>query len=790
MRRAPSSLLPALLVGLALLLSGAVVAPASASGTVEGVDLCSTDVVSDPAGVLDVARVQRAARPLERAGFTVKVLATRRVPGTGGLDAAVADLRATCDEWGWRRGGGRSLLVLAVATRDERVGAYFDGAATSTFDRSYEAVVDDMAGRFTAGAWTAGMVGALEAFDRRWSRAGASTGSGSGAGSGSGSGVSGGGVGARDVRGTSDGAGPAGTPWGLLAAVVLVVLVVGLWGGLALLRRRRQRAAARRDLTTALDGLAAAWLAVEEGSELEHARVAALPAVDDVALTAVRAGHAEAERLGEAGERTWLDVGERLTSARVARLGTDEARAETATVLGATEQLVAARAGFERVGLLIDGYEAAGAAVPGRCGALRDAAADLDRLVSRRRGEGYFCSTSLDAGERARAGAEEAERTSAERRHGDSAALLDVAEARVAEHTALVEDLPAFRDRVLADLGGVRDRLPELDRRLATADAVLADLAGTYEEGCHADVREALGAARTLRAGLDARLTAAEQAAGMDTQQFAQAREAVDGAAADVEVVVERSDLPAQRRERLASLAAQLPGRAEQVGLAATRLESDVARHAEAVGYLSPVPQVSPLLARARALTAALALPRPALLEVEAETVALGGEIEGLRARVDTVVAEHAAAQQALAAARAAVERAGRETVGADVGPGSRQAAALAAQQLADVHRLASLAAIADGAARVRRDADAAASRARSERDAARRRRASASSASFLGGSGRGRSGGSGLGGGGRSRGFGGGGSRGFGGGGGSRGFGGGGGSRGFGGGGGGRRGR
>ncbi|TIC80712.1 TPM domain-containing protein [Nocardioides sp. GY 10127] len=709
----------------------------------DGSGLCTRAVVSDPADVLADAKVEQAAKALESDDVTVKVIAVEQSPG-GSLEDAVADLRAECDDWGWTRGGGRSLLLLAVATEDEEFRYHYDGAAISAFDTAAGTAKRQMRSHFAAGRWTAGMVAGLEAFDDAWPRerssssgAGSANGSANGTGNASGYGT---GTGRTDAL---DGSEESGNP-GVGLAVVLGVVALAGGGYLAVVgvRRRRSRREARARLTTALDGLAEAWLALEEGSELVAARVAALPGTRDVLLDEVRATDAEAARLREAGERTWLDVSDRLSPRAVARLDVAAAAAEQRTVEEARAGLVEAGARQDEVAALLDAFDTAAATVPGRCATLEEAAGDLERAVRARQDEGFRCTESVAEPQRARASAGEARELAGARRHGDASALLDSAEQRLATHADAVEGLPRRRDAILADAALLRASLGALDGDLTQAAAVLDELARAYEPGCHDDVRSELEVARGLRAGLGARLDACEHQASMEVQAFDQAQGTLDEARADAGRAEQAAKAPEERRARLAGLSRDLPGRVREVLAGAEALRADVAGHVDAVAYLRPTPAVGPLLDDARRLESDLAAARPPLLAVEAALSPLVERLRTLRSVVDEVVAEHTRALEALARAEATVAAARSAAAGRDVSARTRARADEAAAALAGAAAAVTLSAILAEAERARRQGDAALSAARSERAAAQRRRSAVTTGVFLGSSRRGGPGG------------------------------------------------
>ena len=133
--------------------------------------VCSAGVVSDTAGVLDDARIVKAAEAFDDR-VVVKVLSYVTTDGQD-LYRRILDERARCGGWGFRPGGGRSLLVLAVATEDRRLASHYDGRALDRFEAARDhAEVDGMGPSFGNGQWTRGMVDGLAIYARAYTRAG------------------------------------------------------------------------------------------------------------------------------------------------------------------------------------------------------------------------------------------------------------------------------------------------------------------------------------------------------------------------------------------------------------------------------------------------------------------------------------------------------------------------------------------------------------------------------------------------------------------------------------------
>lgn len=741
------------LVALAALPALLLAAPAPASATEEPV--CSRAVVSDTAGVLDDARVQRAAESLGD-DVVVKVLTYRTTEGTDLYDV-VLDARAECGGWGFRPGQGASLLVLAVATEDRQLASHYDGRGLSRFERAREeAEVDAMGASFGNGQWTRGMVDGLGIYADAYART-----------------SDGGGVGAEPLPATSDP--DTSTEPGATAPVLAVVgglLVAGLlaWGAWTLRQRLRDRAEARAALSAAVDEMAAAWLELDEGREFVDARVASLPAVDDGAVRQVRADHAAATAALEEASSAYLSQVQTYAVEKVPSLDADEARAGVGPVRAAGAALRAAQQRMAAVEAGVTAFEALRDGLPMQVAALRARAGEVAALLRSRQAEGYRTATEDAAPGAAEQAAKEAEQLGGQLRFGDAAALLDRADAELAAHQEWLAGLDDTRAALAADLTALDQRLASLDAAIAEARVTLEHLDATYDPTCVVGVRDAVDGAAAGRERLDADLATTRRNASMEVQEFRLAREQVGSARAAADRVATEAATAGARETELEELTTGLPRTADGLATDADGISARMAENPEAMSYLHPAPPAAELAAEARALGARSREARPPLLTLRDELGELGQRVHAAAAAVDGIVTAYDQAQRARWAAEAAVAEAQQEVRDGDVGATARQQAQEAVDVLAAAQVAETLDAIARGAARARELAAEAVARARrDQRDAEARRAAqrqaarTSSGSSFFGGGGSSRGS---FGGGGSSRRSGGGGSRSFGGGG------------------------
>lgn len=760
--------LPSILAGLLLsaLLSAlpAAFLP-SAAAALPPAAQCGTGAVIDRADVLEDRVIE------DTAGFfppevTVRVVAFPQT--SGDLFSAMADLRAQCDGWGFSEGGGRSLLVLGLSLRDRELGTYYEGAAYDAFDAAREsAEVEGMTPAFREGDWTRGMALGLDIYLDAYHNPGRYE-----------SGE------ATDGLGTpapAAGAGDSGSGIGRslgFAVLAVLLLVGGAVAGVGLRRRLRRRRQARADLGAAVDELADAWMALEAGQELTDSRVAALPPVPDRLVDDIRAWHEDATEARSRATEAHLAVAEAYETRKVARLGTREAVAGIPKVQAAIRSVATARAAVARVERLLDEWDLVRTQLPARARELRTAADTTSALLRDRRAEGYRTADLDGAPAAAEAAAADAETLGAAVRFGDADAVLDAAEATLAEQTAWLRGLDAFRAALATDLADLHSRTPDLDRAIADAYATTETLERDHHPSCVVGVRERVDAARAARHELDRRLADIERNSSMDTQEFRLARTQVGEARALCDEVAVAAAVPGERVGELQRLATDLPATAERLVAEADAIAGLVAHHSAAVSFLPQVPEAAVLRSQAVDLGQAAAAPRAPLLDLGRRADDLAARTAAARSAVDEVVEQWEDAQRALRAADVSVDSARGDVRGMDVGGRARSMLQRAEELLAAAHTETSLSTMAATAQRAREEADRAAARARADKRAADQRRAAQRRSTFVGASGGAFSSSRGFGGGGGS-GFGGG-SRGFGGGGGSRSFGGGGGSRGF----------
>lgn len=747
----------------AALLTALITTPVDAHA---GAPACSDSVVEDGAGVLDAARVEQAATEFGD-DVVVKVLTYVTTDGQDLYDRVV-DERDRCHGWGFRSGGGRSLLVLAVATQDRQLATHYDGRAQDRFAAAREhAEVDGMGASFGNGRWTRGMVDGLAIYARAYARGGDS-GVGGPVDGDPGGPVTGGGVPAAVDSRESSGA----SPWLLLLPGALVAGGAA-WAAWVLVRRRRATRSARAALAMATDDLAAAWVEVDEAREYVAARVAALPSVDDAVVRQVRADHAAATARLEQATATYLTLSQTYAVEKVRRLDRAEATAGLAPVGEAAVALRAAHADLTAAEEAVSAFERLRDGLPVEVAAVRESARRLTGLLESRRAEGYRTG-DLDGGpSAAEQAARDAEGLGRQLRFGDAAALLAEASATLAEQTAWLEGLDDYRAALAADLASLEGRTADLDAGLADARVTLEHLESSYDASCVAGVRERVETASVARTRLDGELAAIRDSASMSTQAFRRARDQIVAAQQSADAIATDAAAAGDRERELVELSAQLPLTAQRLAADAAGLRGQIEANATAISYLDVVPPVAELESEAARLGERAQQPKAPLLALRDDLEDVGRRLQSSGAAITGVIAAYDDTQRVLGAATAAVDEARDEVGRPDVGTSARGTLAEAEQALTRAGMASTLDAIRREAETARDLAHEASARARRDRRDAEQRRAAArrssSGSSFFGGGGSGRSGG-----------FGGGGSRGFGGsgGGGSRSFGGGGGSR------------
>ena len=738
--------------------------------------LCSDAVVSDAADVLDDARVERAADAFDDR-VVVKVLT---VDTTGGQDLydVLLDARQQCHGWGFRASGGQSLLVLGVAVRDRQLASHYDGRALQRFEAAREhAEVDGMGAGFGNGAWTEGMVDGLGIYAKAYARSGGGQQGTGNPGPGTGSAPD---VDTASSRAEADG---SGALWVLGGLAVLAGVVGAAYAGIVLWRRRRATKAARATLGGATDEMASAWVDLDAGREYVAARVESLPQVADRTVQQIRADHVAATTGLAVATEKYLAMAETYATTAVAELDADGASAGVEPVRATTAGLRAATAALTSVEESVTAFEKARDALPTTIAGLRSGSEDLTALLAVRRGEGYATGAIEGAPIAADQAAREAEQLGSDLRFGDADEVVRAARATLAEHTAWLTGLPAYRTDLDTDTTSLETRALELDAAIAEAYVTVQHLEATYDGSCVEGVRGRVDAATVARAGLTDALATIRTNASMATQEFRLAREQIVAARAVADQVATDAAAPGVREDELDRLTTELPLVAQRLEAQATSLGGQVAANASAISYLASVPAAPELAAEAAALGQQAAAPRAPLLALKTRLDALQERLTASVTAVAQVIASYDETQRALRAAESAVAEARSEVDRADVGRGARAAAEEAAAMLERADDLAGLdeiRAAADEARSRANDAVAQARRDRREaeeqREAARRQAAAASAArrssfSSSGGGGHHGGGSHGSGGGGGSRGFGGGGGSGRSGGGGSRGF-------------------
>lgn len=691
-------------------------------------DLCDSGVVFDDSDAFDDASLDSAASAAFGDEVTVKVLAWDGVPGGVALFDAMSDAATQCDGWGYRPGGGRSLLVLGVATGAGELGSYYDGAAFDRFDDARDVVeVELMTPAFRDGAWTDGMDRALTGYGEAYD--------------------------GEDP--TVPGAGSGALPWALGVPAGLAAVGGAGYGAARLRRRQKSLAAARAGLGAAVGAMAQAWVELDEGIELVDARVAALPPVADPAADAVRAAHADVVGVRDAATATYLALAEQHTEGAVAELDADEATRATREVEDATARLREAQQAMGEVEARLSAHDALRAALPGRVEALRAAADVADGLLAARRAEGYRTTDNDRAPEAARRAADEVASLVGQQRFGDADAALTRAEADLGAHRSWLTGIAEFRAALVRDTADLRTRAAGLDGAVADAYVTTEALERDHDPTCVEGVRAAVDRAAAARTALEDELRRIDEHTTMADQRFALAREELTAAQESAGAIAADATVPGVRAEQLRALAAELPLRAERAVVECDAVQGRVTSHPAAMAFLDQVPDVAGLRARAAAVGEAAAGPRPPLLRLDDELREVEAALASARAVVDRGIADHQASRTALDGAAAALEAARGEVSQADVGPSARSLLEEAVGLLARAEEATtSLSAITSGADEARQRANAAAARARQDRrdaeqrrDAARRaeasRRRSRSSGGWSGGGSSRRSGGS-----------------------------------------------
>lgn len=739
----------------------------AASGPAAAAPLCSDDVVTDRADVLDDVTVERAAARFDDQ-VVVKVLTFKT---TGGRDLydLLLDARAQCHGWGFDANGSESLLILGVATGDRKLGSHYDGVALETFDAARDhAEIDGMGANFGNGDWTAGMVDGLAIYARAYHRTPTSEPTST---SPNGSDPLGG---AEEASGSR-----SGGNWFLGGLVGLCVAGAAAYAGTKLWRRHVATKHARATLSGATDEMATAWVELDAGLEYVAARVDALPQVSDATVAQIRAEHTAAVVALEAATAAYLERSQTYSTEAVPKLDADEAAAGVAPVQETTARLRAAQEALTRVEESVTAFEQVRDRLPARVTELRAAAARLTALLTQRRGEGFTTGELDGAPTAAEQAARDAETLGGQLRWGDADAVVATAMTAVAGHEAWLTGLPGYLTDLATDTAALEARAIELDAAIAEAYVTTEHLETTYDASCVEGVRAKVDAAKVARVALTDALATIRQSSSMTTQEFRLAREQITAARVAADAIATDSATAGVRRLELEQLTTELPLTGQRLAAEAYALTGQVEDNSAAVSYLTTAPDIRPIGAEAAALGQQAAAPKAPLLRLKTDLDAVAARLATATNLVVTVIADYEETQRSLRAAEAAVTEARSEVGRADVGSRARAAAEEAAALLDQARRLTVLEQIRVGADAARSAADDAVARARSdrreaeeERDAARRRTAAAASASRRrssfsssgGGSSRRSSGGGGSrsSGGGGSRRSGGGGSRGF----------------------------
>ncbi|WP_284537226.1 hypothetical protein, partial [Nocardioides sp. T2.26MG-1] len=637
---------------------------------------CTESVVEDGADVLDDARVERAAAAFGDQ-VVVKVISYLTTDGQDLYDR-VYEERQRCHGWGFRPGGGRSLLVLAVATQDSQLATHYDGRAQDRFEAAREhAEVDGMGASFGNGRWTRGMVDGLAIYARAYARA-------------DGPAHPGGGSGVAPVTGGLDDPGESvgpvesadASPWLLVLPGALVAGGAG-WGGWVLLRRRRDTRAARASLAAATDDLAAAWVEVDEAREYVEARVGALPSVDDAVIRQIRSDHAAAAARLEQATATYLTLSQTYAVDKVARLDRDEAAAGLGPVTEAAAALREVHAALTTAEEEVTGFERLRDALPEQVASLRGEAERMTGLLGRRRGEGYRTGDLDGAPSTAEQAARDAEGLGRQLRFGDASNRLAEAAATLAEQTAWLEGLDDYRAALAADLASLEARTADLDAALGDARVTLEHLEATYDPSCVVGVRDRFEAARLGRTRLDDELATIRDDASMSTQAFRRARDEITAAQQSADTIATDAAAAGERERELTELTAQLPLTAQRLVADAAGVREQIEANATAISYLDVVPPVAELESEAGRLGERAKAPKAPLLALRDDLEGLGRRVRDSAAVVTAVIAAYDDTQRVLGAGAAAVAEARDEVDRADVGAGARATLGEAEQALA-----------------------------------------------------------------------------------------------------------
>jgi uncharacterized membrane protein YgcG len=453
-----------------------VAAPGWAAWAAIGQGDCDAPVL-DEAGTLGQRRadVERAAADLAAVdvpggGPMVRVHVVDRLPD-GTVEGYEAQMRAACPSWGTAGGERATRLVLVVlGIDDQQVGVFYGQAWVRAVAPREDAIFDAMLPHLDDGEWAAGMVAALDGVRAAIAPGGAP-------------------APATPGPATPGPAAPAPAPApageqpsgvGLLAVLGVVagagLLVGGVAGGRQVQRRRAAVRTARTTLHERRQEAAGRYYALDDAratASLQVEAVAADQAADEAA--ALRADR-------DAATRAVDEAGHALAEANAAvpendrGLSLDDAERHTAAYDAALERIAAAEqavaAAAERAARLTSLRDG----LPATLEDLGAAQAQVEQARDDREGEGLRTAEArrlLDLAGRARE--EAAAALGAGRLERADAAARDARE-QLDEAARWLDELPATRDAVTADLDAVRQRADTLADVVSAAQTRLAAL--------------------------------------------------------------------------------------------------------------------------------------------------------------------------------------------------------------------------------------------------------------------------------------------------------------------------
>lgn len=642
----PRALLAAAGVFLAFPVGGATATPATRT--------CDR-VVVDHAQVLDDDTVRAAARKVEGQAVDVRVVSYRHVPG-GNLDKYVNREEARCDSWQGQDGGWKNnLVVLAVSVEDRASGLYYADSFENELGRHWRWIqAERMNPRFARGDYTRGMVAGLTQVARlvdpyateRAPAAPEPT------------------VSSPDPEPTAPLDEPPTSNVGDLPAwgVVIPLGGVGLggltWAGVFTRRRLRRRSAARAQALAAADGMAAAFLALDEAKRLTEARVDVLPTVEDVKVNEIRATFTTANEQVGAVMTAYLELSEKYDARSVSRLGTGDATvaaqamsAVTATMQGLVEDV-------QRVEALLDALDRLRESLPERIASVRATAAEVSRLLPERGAEGFFVDAYADGLPRIERDCVQAEQLLGQLRVGDAGVVADAASAAAEEMRADVAGLPERQAQLRSDLDTLRAGVKQCGLLFRGAQALTAQLEATRHASCTDDVRVLMTATAEKLAELPALLDRLDRASSMQVQAFDEAEELATRAKGIVTEIEADCSAPVRRRDELTGLDSAVPEARDDVAAALTRLGESVSSHGAAVGFLDQPMRLDELGGELADLTAELEQDRPRLFWLGEQLRTLAGKVEGEQDRLNRGVRAYEEVERVLQLARSAVSSA------------------------------------------------------------------------------------------------------------------------------------